>query len=625
MTGFLPWVVVIRVPDPVLGTPDLRSPRRYMGWLARRQQRTLTVGIGLGIVWTLCQAAVPWLIGRTVDAGVTARDPRALVLWCAGLLGTGVLQTVAGALRHRFAVWNWLQAALRSAQLIGSHVAHHGTAVSARLTTGEVVSTVANDATRIGEIYDVSQRFVGSVVAFAAVGVLLVRIDLVLGLLVLVVVPLLTTSLAVVVRPLQRRQAAQREAEGRLTALGADTVAGLRVLRGIGGEEQFVTRYRERSQAVRAAGVRVAGLQATLDAAQVLLPGGFVVLLTWLGAHAVIDGRITVGTLVTLYGYAAFLVLPMSTTTETIGKAVRSRVAAGRIVNLLRQRPGHAATPVDAEELPGDRFPTAATSGVALHDPASGLTLPRGALVALVSPTPDDADRLAYRLARLDADEPAAPDAPEPTPGVGIAHDHGQPAGRDHAPPRHDLGIPVPRLDGVPVDRLPVAALRRRVLVSEAEPRLFTGTLRAEVDPYGRHDADAVLHALHVADAHDVLDTLPERLDAAIEERGRSLSGGQRQRLALARAVLADPEVLVLLEPTSAVDAHTEARIADRLHEARAGRTTLVTTTSPLLLDRADQVALLVDGRVVAVGSHHELLHTQPRYRDTVIRGEDRP
>lgn len=607
-TGYLPWVVVLTLPDPDLGTPDLRSARRYLGWLARRQWRTLTAGIALGIVWAVCQAGVPWAVGRAIDAGVTERDAAVLLQWCLLLLGLGLLQTVSGAARHRFAVWNWLQAALRSAQLVGTHVAHDGTAVGARLTTGEVVSTVANDATRIGEIYDVSQRFFGSMVAFVVVGTLLLRIDLTLGLLVLVTVPLLTTSLTVVVRPLQRRQAAQREAEGRLTALGSDTVAGLRVLRGIGGEEQFVDRYRERSQAVRAAGIRVAGLQATLDAAQVLLPGGFVVLLTWLGAHAVLDGRITVGQLVTLYGYAAFLVLPLSTATETLGKAVRSGVAAGRIVHLLRQRPAHGDPPDDADDDPleGPRArPRTGSRAATMEDPASGLHLPAGAFVALVCSVPDDAARLAYRLARLDEDRPNE-DRPDPD------DDHpGQ--------------LPAPRLDGVPVDRLPVTTVRRRVLVSEAEPRLFTGTLRSQVDPYRRHDSRSVRQALHVADAHDVLDALPDGLDARVEERGRSLSGGQRQRVALARAVLADPEVLVLIEATSAVDAHTEARIADRLREFRAGRTTLVTTTSPLLLDRADQVALLVEGRVVATGTHRELLRTEPRYRDTVVRGEDEP
>jgi ABC-type multidrug transport system fused ATPase/permease subunit len=601
-------MVVPRLPDPDLGRPDLRSAERYLLWLARRQWRTLAVGIGLGTVWMLSQAVVPWMIGRTIDAGVGHRDPWALARWCGALLGVGLLQTVTGVMRHRFAVWNWLSAAMRSAQLVGTHVAHAGTAVSARLTTGEAVSTVANDSPRVGELYDVSQRFFGSLVAFVAVGVLLLRIDVGLGLLVLVAVPALTTSLAVVVRPLQRRQGAQREAEGRLTALGADTVAGLRVLRGIGGEDQFVERYRLRSQAVRAAGVRVAALQATLDSAQVLLPGAFVVLLTWLGAHAVADGRITIGQLVTLYGYAAFLVLPLGTATEALGKSVRSRVAAERIVRVLRQQPRHhGPSPLDGGQSAAGRPPRPSDPGVILHDPASGLRVSRGRFTALVCAVQDDATRLAYRLARLDADEPE-----------GTRPDGAQPDGTEP-----DGAEPAPRLDGVAVDRMPVTALRGRVLVSEAEPRLFTGTLRTEVDPYGRHSDDDVLRALHVADAHDVLDALPERLEATIEERGRSLSGGQRQRLALARAVLADPDVLVLVEPTSAVDAHTEARIADRLRQARTGRTTLVTTVSPLLLDRADEVALLVGGRVVATGRHHELLRADHRYRDTVTRGED--
>ena len=149
---------------------------------------------------------------------------------------------------------------------------------------------------------------------------------------VLVGLPVLIALLSVVVRPLQARQAERREAEGQLTALGADTAAGLRVLRGIGGEPQFLRRYNARSEQVRLAGVRVAGLQATLDAAHVALPGAFVVLLTWLGARAAITGRITPGEMVTLYGYAAFLVAPLTTATEALGKAVRARVGAGRLV-----------------------------------------------------------------------------------------------------------------------------------------------------------------------------------------------------------------------------------------------------------------------------------------------------
>jgi ABC-type multidrug transport system fused ATPase/permease subunit len=126
-----------------------------------------------------------------------------------------------------------------------------------------------------------------------------------------------------------------------------------------------------------------------------------------------------------------------------------------------------------------------------------------------------------------------------------------------------------------------------------------------------------------VANAEDVIEALPEGLETTIDERGRSFSGGQRQRLVLARALLSDAEFLVLVDPTSAVDAHTEARIAKRLREARAGKTTVVVTTSPLMLDQADRVVFVEDGRVRAEGTHKELLRTSSAYRWTVTRGED--
>jgi ABC-type multidrug transport system fused ATPase/permease subunit len=570
---------VLTLPDADPGTPPIDRPARYLRNLARRQWRTLAVGMLLGIVWMLSQALSPWAIGRAIDAGMTARSTRGLVTWCGVLLGLGVLQAVAGAWRHKMAVYNWLQASIRTQQRVAHHVADAGTAIAAVTSTGEVVSTVATDPGRIGRVFDVTARFAGSIAAYVVVAVLLLRIDVALGLVVALGAPALVWTQAALIRPLQRRQARQRQAEGELTALGADIVAGLRVLRGIGGEAQFVARYTAHSQRVRAAGVRVSGVQAVLDAAQVLVPGSFVVALTWLGAHAALEHRITAGQLVTLYGYAAFLVQPLSTTTEMITKLVAARVATARVLTVLQIRPGHES------DRPTGPMPP---KGAQLTDPASGLRLPPGQFTALVGPTPDDAGALALRLARLDTAR-------------------GEPA----------------QLGGVPVDRLPVRQLRARVLVAEAEPHLFTGPLREEVDPGGlRPDAD-LLAALTVADAHDVLDLLPDGLDTVLTERGRSLSGGQRQRIALARAVLADPEVLVLIEPTSAVDAHTEARIADRLHAARFGRTTLVATASPLLLDRADLVAFLLGGRVVAQGRHRELLQSVPAYREVVTRGED--
>ena len=163
------------------------------------------------------------------------------------------------------------------------------------------------------------------------------------------------------------------------------------------------------------------------------------------------------------------------------------------------------------------------------------------------------------------------------------------------------------------LDRLPLAVVRRRILVSEPDPLIFSGTLRSELDPWARSSDSEITDAIEVAAAEDVLVALPAGLDEVVDERGRSFSGGQRQRLVLARALLADAEILVLVEPTSAVDAHTEARIARQLHDFRAGKTTVVVSSSPLVLDQADTVVLIADGKVQAEGTHRELLRTQPR------------
>ena len=564
--------------DP--GQPDLRTPGRFLWWVAGQQKRTLALGMVWGVLWMVAQALIPVAVGRGISAGVVAGDDRALLTWSGAVLVLALVQAGAGVLRHRVAVANWLQASFRAAQLIGHHTARTGEALPRTVPTGEVVSTVSNDAMRLGGAYDVSARFAGAIASYVVIAVVLLRISTSLGLIVLVGVPTLTAVLGLLVKPLQRRQYEQREQSGKLTTLGADTVAGLRVLRGIGGEQTFVERYVRRSQQVRAAGVRVAGVQATLDAAQVLLPGVFVVLVTWLGARLAVQGRIDVGELVTFYGLAAFLVTPLRTATETLDKLTQAHVAARKIIAVLRispvilDRTGHQR----AEALPD----------APLHDPTSGSTVRPGLMTAVVSARPEESAALADRLGRF-TEVPTAP--------VLLGDER--------------------------IDLLPLAAVRRHVVVTEGDPRLFTGPLREQLAGPGDLDDARLLRAIHTAAAHDVLEALPDGLDSEVEERGRSFSGGQRQRLTLARALLTDAPTLVLVEPTSAVDAHTEARIAERLRAHRAGRTTVVMTASPLLLDHVDHVLFLAGGELVAEGSHRELMATNKDYRRTVVRGED--
>jgi ABC-type multidrug transport system fused ATPase/permease subunit len=569
---------VISLPHADPGTPDLASPTAYLRWVGKGQWRTLVIAIAFGIVWLVSQALFPAAMGKAIDEGIIGADPGALLLWCGVLLGLVVVSALSGAMRHKYAVANWLQGAFRSAQLIGHQAAGTGEALTRTVPTGDVVATVSSDAMRIGGLYDVTARFVGSVVSYVVVALILLRASVTLGLVVLIGVPVLVACLSLIVRPLQARQLAQREEAGRLIGLGADTVAGLRVLRGIGGEHTFLRRYAVQSQSVRTVGNRVAGYQAALDAAQVLLPGVFVLIVVWLGARFAIEGEITAGQLVAFYGYTAFLVIPLRTATEMVDRATRAHIGAGKLIRILRVRPDQVEA---GHTLP---LPTAAAR---LVEPRSGVSIEPGRFTVVVSARPEDSAVLADRLGRFGAEESEA------------------------------------RLDGTRLADAPLAELRRRIVVSETDPRLFTGTLRDELDPWGVHDDATILAALSVASGDDVLEALPGGLDNEVEERGRAFSGGQRQRLALTRALLTDAETLVLVEPTSAVDAHTEARIAARLTAARAGRTTVVMSASPLILDRADHVVFLRDGKAVATGTHQQLMTEHPDYRRTVVRGEE--
>lgn len=547
--------------------------------MAKGQWHTLLGGMFFGIAWMGAQAVMPLVIGRAIDEGVATKDVSTLAVYAAILFGVGLVQAVAGIMRHRFAVTNWLTAAYRVVQLVTRQSVRLGASLPRKVSTGEVAAIGTSDLSHIGQVMDVSARFSGAIVSFVVVAVVLLQTSVTLGLVVLIGVPLVVLLLGPLLSPLQKVSADQRQLMGELSNTAADIVGGLRVLRGIGGEEVFGARYRRQSQDVRHAGVRVARLQSVLDALQILLPGMFVVAVVWLGARMAVAGEITAGQLVAFYGYAAFLMLPLRTVVEYANKFIRARVSAKRIVTVLALDPDNVSP---ASPLP---MPPA---GSELRDAASGLRIEPGLLTALVSERPEDTSDLADRLGRMSpADDPTD-----------------QPV----------------TLGGIPLHDLPLEDVRRRIIVSDTGTQLFSGPLEEVLDVTGTAGREGVEVAVHTASAEDILEALPDGYRAQVTERGRSLSGGQRQRLTLARVLTVDPEILILVEPTSAVDAHTEARIAARLHAHRAGRTTVVTTTSPLLLDTADVVVFIEAGEVAATGTHHELLRGCPGYRRVVVR-----
>ncbi|WP_458089821.1 ABC transporter ATP-binding protein [Streptomyces malaysiensis] len=588
-----------RFPDPDPGNPDHRSPTSYLLWLAAYQRNALFAGALYGIVHVVAQALVPAAVGKAIDTGIIARDQRALLLWGGAVVVLGVVQATAGILRDRAALTTRLGASYRTAQHIARQAARLGAALPKRVAKGEIVNAGVVDIGRLGDALAETARGSGAIVAIAVVAAILLHTSWQLGLVVLLGVPLMVGVVSLLLRPLHRRQQRLREQQAELTGRAVDIVSGLRVLRGIGGEEVFADRYRADSQRVRAAGVAVARVEALLDGAKVLLPGLLTTVVVWLGAHYVATGRMGAGQLVAFYGYAVFLVDPLRRLTNAAGRLTQGHVAARRITAFLALRPEFAPSAVAPAPYQGP---------APLTDPASGLTVAPGRFTAVACASPTDAATLAARLGRYT-----------------------------------DSAV---TLGDTPLADLPPDEIRRRILVADNDDRLFAGPLREELrgwgsdaEPGGRgrgagrggrgrdvalvgRGSDAALErAVDAACARDIVEALPDGLDDLVEESGRNFSGGQQQRLRLVRALMADPEVLILIEPTSAVDAHTEARIAHGVGELRAGRTTLVFTTSPVVLDRADHVVYVQGAKAVAQGSHGDLL-TDVRYRSVVAREE---
>ncbi len=565
------------VPDP--GEPDHRSAARYLWWVARSQPRGMLAAAFTGIVWMVAQALMPAVIGHGIDAGVTARDGAALALWTGMLFVLGVIQAVAGVARHRNSVLNWAGGAFLTAQVTVRKAVQLGAALPKRLAAGEVVSIGVSDVVQIGGAMDICGRGTGAVVAIIVVAVIMLTTYATAGLVTVAAVPVMAVAMALLVRPLHHRQQAQRERQAHLATRASDIVAGLRVLRGIGGEDLFAARYATGSQAVMRAGIKVGAVESLLAGAEVLLPGLLVALVVWIGAIMALDGSIGPGQLVACYGYAVFLTGPIGTLTEAADKLTKAHVAARRVTALLDLSPEITSVGTAALPAGGD----AAPAQPALVDAESGVVVRPGMITAIAAAAAPDAVAIADRLGRFSAGDVS--------------------------------------YGGVALADLPTGTVRRTILVCDNADRLLAGRLRDELDTCGAGEA-ALTDALRAASATDIVDALPAGLDARIADSGREFSGGQQQRLKLTRALTADPPVLVLVEPTSAVDAHTEARIAARLGAARAGRTTVIATTSPLVLARADNVVFVEGGHVVAEGSHTDLLASQPRYAATVLREE---
>ncbi|MFE7135618.1 ABC transporter ATP-binding protein [Streptomyces sp. NPDC057638] len=548
----------------------------------RDQRRRLVAASLLGMTHQGCEALVPVVIGVIIDEAVATGSSDTLVRW---LLVLGALFLVLSTCYRngaRITEGAGEKAAHRLRIQLGARVLDPRGGADADRLPGALTSIATNDAKRVGAAVTVIAYGMWALAALTISAILLLRISVPLGLLVLLGIPPLLWLGHRISRPLEQRSETEQERAAHASGVAADLVAGLRVLKGMGAESAAVSRYRVTSQDSLAAALRAARSRAGHEGAVLALTGVFIAAIGLAGAYLAMDGSISIGELVAAVGLAQFLLGPFQLLIYVNAEFAQGRASAKRIAEVLAAPSavpeGSAATP---DEVTG-------------HVRLRGVTL--GALRGV------DLDLAPGTLTGVVTKDPAA------------AHDLLLALARETDPAEGSI-----ELDGVPLTELDPAEARRAILVAAHDADLFETSLLENVRAGADTDPAGLEPALRASAADDVARLLPDGVDTVLAERGRSLSGGQRQRVALARALAADRPVLVLHDPTTAVDTVTESRIAARLREIRRDRTTLLVTTSPALLAVTDRVVVLDDGAVTAHGSHADLVAADEGYRAAVL------
>jgi putative ABC transport system ATP-binding protein len=568
---------------PTTGSRILRrSITRNRGRLAR--------GTGLISLHQLAEATVPVLIGVGIDRAVAPGDGTALLLWVAAL---GAL-FVGLHLCYRFGARQLMLAIANEAYLLRGELAAkivHPRRLRTDLRAGELLTVSSTDADNVSYLLDYVPRIAGAITATGVSAAVLLVVDWRLGLVVLVGTPLVLVGMQFAGPLITRRITEQQELAGKATALATDLVSGVRPLRGLGAERAAARRYHDVSQASLRAALRAAGTQsrylAFSTAGSALLACGVAVLAGWFA----LDGRITVGEFIMVIGLAQFLLEPIGLLAIVPSWVAEARASADRAALVLG---AELLLPPGKEQEPGPE-PDLVLAALR-HGTLEGLdlTVRAGEFVGVVTPRSADGEAIVRLLAG----------------GV---------------PPGEFEGSIL--LGGVALHDLEPALARAVLLVEPHHTDLFTGTVAANVTGPSTHDQAALLDALAASAADEVVAGHPDGIDRHVAERGATLSGGQRQRLALARALLAQAPILVLHDPTTAVDTVTEQSIARAVRALRHGgtdttgrRTTVVVTSSPAILAVTDRVVVVDDGRVTVEGEHAELGATHDDYRRVVLR-----
>ena len=583
-----------------------RARERSTGWgliadACRARRRGILLGVAVGLGWTLGKVSVGLLVQRAVDRGIEADDMPALRRWALAIAVAAVLVGSFTGLRRylAFREARWIEADLRErlfAHFQRLHFAYHD-----RAQTGQLMSRANTDLQQIQAFVVMIPLTISNGVTVLAVTLILLTIDPLLTVLALGSLPFLNVLATRFSRRLHPAVMGIQQEAAELAAVVEETVAGVRVVKGFGAEPVQAARLRVEADDVYARSMEAAQVRATFLPALELLPNLGLIATLGYGGHQVLEGSLTLGELVAFNVYVVMLIWPLRMLGMILAQGQRSAAAAERVREVLETSPVIADTPA------GQRLPPAAPSGgrgqvrfeqvrfayapelpVVLD--GFDLTVPAGQSVALVGATGSGKTTVARLIPRF-----------------------------------YDVTGGSVTVDGVDVRDVRLRELRKAIGIVFEDTFLFSDAIGANI-AFADPDApmEQIERAARLAGAHEFIEALPDGYATPIGERGYSLSGGQRQRIAIARAILADPRVLILDDATSSVDPTKEHEIRDALAEVMRDRTTIVIAHRPATIALADRVVLIGDGRVQADGTHQELLASSAAYREVLAAAERR-
>src|ERR671937_2391955 len=570
----------------------IHDARRRAAWRFVRavihSQASGVAGAALsGLLWQTGAVAGVLFVRYAIDRGVLTHDHHTLYVWLAALLGVGLLEMTAGAVRHLYAVRNRSRTDARVRDAIFAHALRLDASYHDRVGPGELMSRASSDSEHVARMMDSIGHTIGYVLTVFAVAVILLVIDWRLALVVLIPLPLISIAGWAYSRRYHAYTERLQETWGAAATLVEEAVAGIRVVKGIGAGRALAGEFRGRSRAIVDRALDIARLDAVFMPTLEFLPLLGLLGVLWLGGRRVLQGELTVGSFLAFNAYIVYLVWPLRVLGQRVTTLQKAVGASARITQVLEAEPKlrEPRHPIELDQpMRGD----VRLAGVQFghedgHPVLAGLDLhvAPGESLALVGPTGSGKSTIAGLLARLyDPDDGAV------------------------------------LLDGHNVRDLRLSDVRTAVALVFEETFLFTDTIKENIR-FARPDAsdEDVERAAMLAGAAEFIADLPDGYETVLGERGFSLSGGQRQRVAIARAILADPAVLVLDDATSAVDATKEHEIRAALTTVMRGRTTLVIAHRPATIALADRVAVLEGGRIVEEGTYAALLRSSPRYR----------